>query len=212
MANIFEKDPGRRNTFMTGSTPAEYFLEYARSIVKLSELVDPTAFNKFVDLLSSVAERKGAIFVAGNGGSAAIGDHLCCDFAKGTYHPKHPPLRPHSLSANVAVYSAFANDFGFENAFSASLDVYGESKDILIAISSSGSSPNIIEAISKAKELGMKVVGMTGFEGGEVRKRVDISLHVPMNNYGLVEDCHQMIMHCAAQFLAIQRKEVVAKI
>jgi len=207
VANIFEKDPGRRNTFMNGNTPAEYLLDYSRTIVKLSEMVNAVAFNQFVELLSLAAQRKASIFVAGNGGSAAIGDHLCCDFAKGTYHPKHAPLRPHSLSANVAVYSAFANDFGFENAFSASLDVYGESKDILIAISSSGNSPNIIEAIGKAKELGMKVVGMTGFEGGEVRKQSDISLHVPMNNYGLVEDCHQMLMHCAAQFLAIQRQK-----
>lgn len=207
MASIFENDPGRKNTFMKGSTPAEYLLDYSRQIVKLTEMVDAKAFNQFIELLSVAAERKASIFVAGNGGSAAIGDHLCCDFAKGTYHPQHPPLRPHSLSANVAVYSAFANDFGFENAFSASLDVYGESKDILIAISSSGSSPNIIEAIGKAKELGMKVVGMTGFEGGEVRKRADISLHVPMNNYGLVEDCHQMLMHCAAQFISIQRKK-----
>ncbi len=205
MANIFERDPGRRNTFMNGDTPGEYLLEYSRRIAKLAEMIDGSAFNEFVNLLSEVAERKGSIFVAGNGGSAAIGDHLCCDFAKGTYHPKHPPLRPHSLSANVAVYSAFANDFGFENAFSASLDVYGEPKDILIAISSSGASPNIIEAINKAQEIGMKVVGMTGFEGGKVRELANISLHVPINNYGLVEDSHQMIMHCAAQFISIKR-------
>lgn len=206
MANIFEADPGRRNVVLQASTPSEYFFDYAREIAEVAQKVDRAALDRFTKVLLEGAERKANIFVAGNGGSAAIADHLGCDFAKGTYHHKHAPLRPISLSANVSLYTALANDFGFETVFSGSLDIYAESKDILIAISSSGNSENIVKAVQAAKAKEMTTIGLTGFAGGEVRKLVDISLHVPAQNYGLVEDCHQMIMHSAAQFITIQRR------
>lgn len=135
------------------------------------------------------------VFVGGNGGSSAISDHLSCDFEKGAGRPVV------NLSARPALLSAIANDYGYEHTFSwqlmaAKVDAW----DTVILISSSGNSPNIVEAAKFAKSQGAKILGLTGFDGGQLKKLSDVSLHIAINNYGIVEDCHQALMHVLAQF------------
>ena len=141
----------------------------------------------------------------GNGGSAAIADHLCCDLVKGTHVDGHPTIEVGSLTSNVALYSAIANDFGFENVFSTQIKFLGKEGDVLIAISSSGNSANIIQAVESAHALGMTSIGLSGFKGGPLKENAHIPLHVDAQNYGIVEDAHQSMMHILAQFIAGRR-------
>ena len=131
----------------------------------------------------------------GNGGSAAIADHLCADLTKGTYFENNPPLRVTALVSNISLYTATANDFGFENVFIKQIQFYAEKDDVLIAISSSGNSKNICDAVSYAKTKGLITIGLSGFNGGKLRKNADISLHTSIRNYGVVEDTHQALLH-----------------
>jgi phosphoheptose isomerase len=126
---------------------------------------------------------------------------------KGTHVPGHPVVDAVSLTANVAMYSAIANDFGFTSVFSRQLCMLGRQGDVLIAISSSGESANILEAVEEARKMGITTVGLSGFTGGQLRDRVDLSIHVSANNYGIVEDAHQLLMHVMAQYLVQAREQ-----
>jgi phosphoheptose isomerase len=128
---------------------------------------------------------------------------------KGTHVHGTPTVSSFSLSANMALYSAIANDYGFENVFSTQIEFHTHPGDLLIAISSSGNSPNIIRAVTKAKENGVKTIGMSGFKGGELVTVADISLYVGAHNYGIVEDAHQALVHILAQFIAKCRDQAV---
>jgi phosphoheptose isomerase len=97
--------------------------------------------------------------------------------------------------------TAIANDFGYEISFSRQLEMQGQPGDVLLTISSSGNSPNIITAMRQARQMRIKTIAFTGFTGGEAAKIADISIHVRANNYGVVEDCHQALMHNIAQYI-----------
>lgn len=145
------------------------------------------------------------IFVAGNGGSAAIALHMDCDFQKGCHIAG--TLRTIPLVGNPAMLTAIGNDCGFDELFAKQLEFADPNpSEILILISSSGNSPNILKVAKFAKLRKMVVIGFTGFDGGELARIADISLHVKFPNYGLVEDSHQIIMHVLAQFHYLQLK------
>ena len=145
------------------------------------------------------------VYAIGNGGSAAIADHLCCDITKGADTPGCPPILSTSLAANMPLYSAIANDLEFAEVFAKQIEYFGRDGDVLIAISSSGRSENILRAVKRAQERGMTAIGLSGFSGGALREVADISLHVPVNNYGVIEDAHQALMHIIAQFITAKR-------
>ncbi len=107
----------------------------------------------------------------------------------------------------MSLYSAIANDFGFETVFSRQIELVGKLGDVLIAISSSGNSPNIIAGVAAAKAAGITTIGLSGFSGGKLKESADIALHVDVANYGLAEDAHQAIIHVLAQFMAYRRDE-----
>jgi D-sedoheptulose 7-phosphate isomerase len=106
---------------------------------------------------------------------------------------------------SAALYSAIANDYGFEKVFSTQVGYVGRPGDVLLAISSSGNSANILGAVATAHEVGMSTIGLSGFSGGLLKPAVNVSLHVDANNYGIVEDVHQSLMHVLAQFIACHR-------
>jgi D-sedoheptulose 7-phosphate isomerase len=146
--------------------------------------------------------RHGArLWVAGNGGSAAIADHLLCDWVKGTFVDDHGPIHVHSLVSSTALLTACANDFGYEASFSRQVEMQAQPGDVVICISSSGNSPNIVAALRAAQAKGLRTIALTGFGGGEAARIADISLHVAAHNYGVVEDCHQILMHNIAQYI-----------
>ena len=196
-----------RNRTFDSRSIASFMDGYVSLLSRAFEAVDREQLAAAQAALVDAAENGKTIFAIGNGGSAAISDHLVCDLSKGTHHDQHPTLRAQSMTSNAALYSAMANDLGFENVFAGQIGLYGRPGDILIAISSSGESANIVRAVAAAQGLGMTVIGLSGFSGGQLRRTADISLHVPIDNYGIVEDAHQAIMHVIAQYTAALRDQ-----
>jgi D-sedoheptulose 7-phosphate isomerase/D-glycero-D-manno-heptose 1,7-bisphosphate phosphatase len=116
-------------------------------------------------------------------------------------------LRPRvlSLSTNVELLTAIANDIGYENVFTYQLQAQAQTGDVLIAVSSSGRSPNIVQAITWARDYGLRTIAITGFGGGPARSLAEVTVHVDCSNYGIVEDLHQAIMHALAQYIRQSR-------
>lgn len=201
-----KSDPRSRNALFTAPTWKGYVRQYAHELEAALEQLSETALDGAYAAIATAVREQRRVFVAGNGGSAAIADHLCCDWTKGTHAPGLAPLRTHSLVSNVALLTAVANDFGYDDVFARQLEMLGVAGDVVLLISSSGNSPNVLAAADRAKAMGIATIGMTGFSGGALAARVDFALHVPYANYGLVEDCHQILMHTFAQRFARERE------
>jgi len=205
-------------TFFPNKTYAQinsYISDYVDEVAKAFASIDSIQMQKAADLLEDAVNNEHRIFVCGNGGSAAISNHLCCDHMKGIKTDTNFAPSVHSLSSNIEIITAIANDISFENIFSFQLSSHARPGDILITISSSGSSPNIIFAIDWAKSNGVRTIAMSGFGGGKSRDISDISLHVDAENYGVVEDVHQSLMHILAQYIRqrnLTNKESLGKI
>ena len=152
------------------------------------------------ELLEATVARDGTIFSCGNGGSAAIANHLACDGLKGVREDTAIRPRLHSLSATLELMTAIANDIGYSEIFSYQLSSLARPGDLLIAISASGDSPNVVGALAWARRNGLPSIAMTGFQGGKSAELADVNLHVDGHNYGVVEDVHQSLMHALVQY------------
>jgi D-sedoheptulose 7-phosphate isomerase len=199
-------DPRFKNAMFPAESWKGYVQQYTQQLQDALEQVPGAALDEAYRVITSAVNESRQVFVAGNGGSAAIADHLCCDWTKGTHSPGLSPLRTHSLVSNVPLLTAIANDFGYDAVFSRQLELLANAGDVLLLISSSGNSANIVSAMDTAKGMGITTVGLTGFGGGVLAKRADVSLHIPYANYGLVEDCHQILMHTFAQLFCTHRE------
>lgn len=189
-------DPRHKNRqFSDSNDMNDVVKEYASWLEEGLLSVNATTLNEAVELLKRTAESGNKIYIIGNGGSAAVADHMAADLTKGTYVDGEPRVQVISLASQTGLYTAAANDFDFENGFSKQLELYAQPDDVLIAISSSGTSKNIVNALRFAKQKGLKVIGLSGFTGGELNVESDLSLYTPMHNYGVVEDVHQALLH-----------------
>jgi D-sedoheptulose 7-phosphate isomerase len=195
------EDPRRHNRQFCLETIEAHVNGYADALSKALLSIDWQKLNRAIEEIESVRRRRGRLWVAGNGGSAAIADHLLCDWVKGTYTPSLPPIHVHSLISHTALLTACANDFGYDASFSRQIEMQAQPGDILICISASGNSANILAALRTARSMGLKTIAFTGFSGGEAAGLADISLHIAAQNYGVVEDCHQILMHNIAQYI-----------
>lgn len=202
------QDPRYLNHIFEGKSASAYFSDYRSSLQEALQSVDLRAIDQAFEVIFAASRTGKKILLAGNGGSAGISDHLSCDLGKGTLSAQQPPLKVFSLSSNGPLLTALANDYGYEHIFSTQLEMYGEEGDILITISSSGNSPNIVKALETAQKKGMITIALTGFTGGKCKDICDISLHFNFRNYGIVEDCHQMVMQSIGQYLAKIRDEL----
>tara|TARA_B100000579_G_C22815034_1_gene847371 strand:+ start:1400 stop:1984 length:585 start_codon:yes stop_codon:yes gene_type:complete len=148
--------------------------------------------------------RGGSIYVCGNGGSAAIANHYVVDFLK--FFREKTDLRPkiYSLSNNIETITAISNDINYNKVFAYQAESYCNKKDLIIIISSSGNSKNIKEILKFAKKNKIKTIGFSGFNGGYLKKKSDISIHISANNYGISEDSHHILMHIQLQYLIEQ--------
>ncbi len=141
------------------------------------------------------------VFVIGNGGSAAAASHMVCDFGKNTREAGKNRMRAICLNDNIPSVMAYANDEGYEVIFSEQLLALGRPGDVLIAISGSGNSTNILKAIETAREMKIKVVGLIGFKGGKVKDMADVCLIIPSDSMEMIEDVHLIINHILAGLL-----------
>lgn len=184
---------------------SDYASAYIEHTIQTMNSIEPGALDAAASILLAAYTRQARVFCCGNGGSAAIANHLQCDHVKGvrTGTDLHP--RVVSLSANVELLSAIANDLGYEHVYEYQLESQAAPGDVLIAVSSSGRSPNIVRAVNWARDHGLQVIALTGFDGGDVRVSADVAIHVDCANYGIVEDLHQSVMHMLAQYLRQSR-------
>jgi D-sedoheptulose 7-phosphate isomerase len=183
----------------------------------LKKCIDALSLEEVAGVMGCLEEayREGKqIFIIGNGGSAATASHMACDLGKVILPEAGNAawrFRVTALTDNVPWITAVANDFGYEYIFSEQLKNLLHKGDLVIAISGSGRSPNIIEGIRVAKSLGAKVLGILGFDGGKAGGMVDASIIVRSENYGYIEDVHMILDHLiAAYFRTLLRKEIVA--
>ncbi len=174
-----------------------YVDAYARAAASVSR----EAFEAAAALLTRTIAEGGTIFSCGNGGSAAIANHLLCDFLKGIRTGTEACPLVSSLSSSTELITAVANDIAYEQVFAFQLRALAKPGDLLIAISSSGNSPNILRALEWCRENGVASIAMTGFTGGQALGLADAGLHVACDNYGVAEDVHQSLMHSLAQYV-----------
>lgn len=180
---------------------AGYFDSYAQELSKAAASVSRSALAQAQTILSTALAMDRAVFSCGNGGSAAIANHLVCDHARGISYDTGLRPRIHSLSTTVEMLTAIANDVEYAEIFAHQLHLFARPGDVLISISSSGDSENVVRAITHAKANGLPTIAMTGFSGGRAAQLADVNIHVAAENYGVVEDTHQSIMHVLAQFV-----------
>lgn len=178
-----------------------YAAAYFDLLAKAAASVDGAAIQEAADMIMANVARAGRIYSCGNGGSAAIANHLVCDCMKGVQTGTVVVPKVYSLSTTVEIITAIANDIGVNEIFAFQLASLAVPGDVVIAITSSGNSPNIVRALEVARERGVGIIAMTGFDGGQARAMADVRLHVNVDNYGIVEDVHQSIMHILAQYL-----------
>lgn len=193
-----KKTPGLAASSMTGTgpgglSPREFARWYRDHEIRMWQELDLDAVDAIARALEK-AERNGKhVFVAGNGGSAAAASHIATDWAKTAERNGKPLLRCMSLTDNVPFMTAIANDLGYEEVFARQLANFLQSGDVVVLISGSGNSPNVIKAAMFAKKKGAVTIGMTGFTGGKLRKHVDICVHIDSDQYGVIEDLHMAV-------------------
>lgn len=147
------------------------------------------------------------VFLLGNGGSSSTASHMAADLAKNTIGPNMKRFRIVSLNDNAAIMTALANDLGYENVFSEQLTNLVQAGDVLVVVSASGNSPNVLKAMRYASSRSATVVGLLGFDGGMAGKLADISLIVPSEHYGVVEDVHLIVNHILVDYFKIRLAE-----
>jgi len=175
----------------------KFGLDYTKRLINLLEEIDMEAIENIYKVFENSIKSGGTIYILGNGGSAATATHMQNDLGIGLKRRGLRNFRIQSLADNVAVTTAISNDIGYDNIFLAQIEDQITKDDILLAISCSGNSLNIIKAVEYANKIGSTVIGLTGFTGGALKELSDISFHIntPNGEYGLVEDLHMIFDH-----------------
>jgi D-sedoheptulose 7-phosphate isomerase len=181
--------------------PGLYADAYFGRISEAAASIDREKLREAAAILTSAYRGGAAVYSCGNGGSAAIADQLVCDHCKLVQTDTWLTPRVHSLSASIDIVTAIANDLSFDEVFVYQLRSLARPGDVLVTISSSGDSENIVRVARWAKDNGIKVISLTGFSGGRSAGIADVNLHVEADNYGVIEDVHQSLMHILAQYI-----------
>lgn len=183
----------------------KYYLKYLSEIL---ELIDVTVIEKIISTLIEAAKRNSTIFLLGNGGSATTASHMANDLGVDVWTPTHPSFRAVSLTDNVAIMTAIANDTDYSQLFVIQLRNFLLPNDVVVALSASGNSKNVLEAVRFASGRGAIIIGCSGFGGGELKSMVDIHLNVPSlpGEYGPVEDVMVIMDHIIYSYLRFSRK------
>jgi D-sedoheptulose 7-phosphate isomerase len=147
------------------------------------------------------------VFVLGNGGSSSTASHIAADLAKNTIGPNMKRFRIMSLNDNAAIMTALANDLGYENVFSEQLTNLIQAGDVLIVVSASGNSPNVLTAMRYARSRSAEIVGLLGFDGGQAAELSDVPVIIPCDHYGVVEDVHLIINHILVDYFKARLAE-----
>jgi len=175
---------------------------YLDDVAQATAAVDRTALSTALEWLETAYKRGAGVYIAGNGGSAANASHFAEDLAKGALTDDNPKrFRVLSLTDNTPFLTAIANDIGYEDIFSFQLRQFAQAGDILVLISGSGNSPNVVHAAEWASANDIKVMALTGFDGGRLGQLSDLHLHVPVRDMCKSEAVHAVLMHMLVDLL-----------
>ncbi|MBS4205196.1 SIS domain-containing protein [Lederbergia citrea] len=178
-----------------------YFTEYRSEFIKALQTLDFTVIEQIFESIKSTRENNQQIFVIGNGGSAASASHWACDFGKGVNVEGVERFRILSLTDNLPFISALGNDMSYGDIFVEQLKNYLKPGDVVIGLSVSGNSENVVRAFQYAKKTGAKVISLVGEKEGRMKELSDISLVIPSSDYGIVEDVHMYVNHVISQYI-----------
>ncbi len=178
---------------------ASRYIDYLAEVLRR---IDVHEIEGFIRAVLDARDRGATIFFIGNGGSAATASHFANDLGFGT-DAYAKPFRAVSLADNHAIVTALANDFGYEEVFVRQLRIQGRAGDLLVGISASGNSPNLLKAFEYARQVRIRTVAITAFDGGRMKRAADLGIHVPtgLKEYGPAEDAHMMLDHLIGAYL-----------
>ncbi len=179
----------------------EHINSYREKLISVITQLDPHQITILTNAISQAWDGGGQVFICGNGGSAGNAIHIANDFIYGIGKGKKPGMRFHALPANTSIITCLANDEGYDKVFSLQLKAMANKGDILIVLSGSGNSPNILESLKMAKEVGMKSFALLGFTGGKSKELADHTIHFNINDMQISEDLQLIVMHMVAQSL-----------
>jgi D-sedoheptulose 7-phosphate isomerase len=174
---------------------------YCRKINQAVQQINLEKLSLMSDCLWDALQLKKQVFICGNGGSAANAMHIANDFIYGIGKRSDAAMKVHALTANQSIMTCLANDISYTDVFSYQLEALGQRDDILIALSGSGNSPNIIKAIEAAKIIGMKAFAILGYDGGRCLEIADNSIHIPIKDMQISEDIQLIVGHMIMQWL-----------
>ena len=187
--------------------PTEFFTGYASRLQGVLATADWSNVSLLAsDMLRCWRENR-QVFLCGNGGSAGNAIHLANDFLYGVAKKTGGGIRVQALSANTAVMTCLGNDVGYDHIFSEQLAVQAQAGDVLIALSGSGNSPNVVCTIEQAKIMGVKSYAILGFSGGKCKELVDVAIHFPVDDMQLSEDLQLVVGHMLMQWLAVHHQQ-----
>jgi len=184
-------------------TISSYFAEVAGTLNKLP--VDK--LEKVIYRLEDARWKKQAVYVCGNGGSAATAIHFAADLSKGALAANKPPIKARALCENTSLVTAWANDVCYDEIFTQCMQPWLRPGDVLIAISGSGNSSNVVNAVSMAQVMGATTIGLTGFDGGRLKDSADICIIVPSDSMEQIEDVHLLLCHLITNCLRNSRPD-----
>jgi D-sedoheptulose 7-phosphate isomerase len=194
-----------RTIFDATKTPGAYSTRFLQHMGQTLAKIDGDKVGQVVEAVASTHAAGKAIYVIANGGSAAVGSHFVNDLGVNCLVPGKPGFRVFCLADNVEAITAVANDSGYENIFLYQLRCVMQPGDLVLAMSVSGNSPNILKAVEYAKANGGRTVGLCGFDGGTLKQAADVAVHIPSSKdeYGPVEDAFSVICHIVSGYLAM---------
>jgi D-sedoheptulose 7-phosphate isomerase len=191
-------------------TPVFAYTDYVADLKRTLDRMPWERVEQVVDVLDAARIAGHQVFIFGNGGSASTASHMACDLGKNTVMPGTPRLRTLSLNDNMALFSALGNDYGYENVFVEQLHNLVDTGDVVIAISASGNSPNVLKAVTLASERGATTVGLTGFAGGKLAKIVNYAIVAENDCIEQVEDIHVILEHMITSAMRQRMRAAVA--
>lgn len=198
--------PGRTHVTGPGGLDAPAFARWYRERISLAwQSLDLGAVARLASAVVEAQEKDRRVFVMGNGGSAATASHIATDLSKTAAVPGRKPVQCLSLADNAAYMTAIANDISFDAVFSRQLENLLKPKDVVILVSGSGNSPNLLEAARLANRRGALTAGLLGFDGGRLKPLVRLCLLVASDQYGVIEDVHMGIGHILTFYLKQRR-------
>jgi D-sedoheptulose 7-phosphate isomerase len=181
-------------------SPSSFSRQYRAGLHAAIDAIDEAMVGKVIDILREARDNGRAIFVCGNGGSASTASHFACDIVKGASFNRSSRFRIMALTDSLPTLTAYSNDVSYECVFAEQLKNFAQPGDVVMAISGSGNSPNVLRAVEYGNSIGCRTIALTGRDGGKLGALAGLNLQVPEPHMGRIEDAHMIITHMISYY------------